>query len=74
MPFVFTKDNSGIIGEEIMFKKKSNAPEKTPEEVEKEIAELDRLLKFLEEHPEIEEFYARECEKANKAFPPYIVW
>ena len=59
----------------IMFwkKKQEQEQEKTPEEIEQEIAELDRLLKYLEEHPEIEEAYDRECRKAADAFPPYIV-
>lgn len=54
-------------------KKQEQEQEKTPEEIEQEIAELDRLLKYLEEHPEIEEAYDRECRKAADAFPPYIV-
>lgn len=56
-----------------MFWKKKQEQEPAVER-EQEIEELDRLLKFLEEHPEIEESYGRECRKAAGAFPTYIVF
>lgn len=49
----------------MFWKKKPKQPEKTPEEIEQEIAELDRLIGYLQEHPEIERTY----EEIQKKFP-----
>lgn len=52
-------------------KKKTKEPEGVIST--EEIEALENLKQYLIKHPEIEEAYEEECERAKRAFPPYIV-